>query len=117
MLRPVNEPMPMNTSDPMPAARRPGSKMTGRIAPPNSRSLDDDHRANDRRTEQGGHCGEARSSGNSSKYLVRSAFPSRANGQNPEARRDCDQGCLSTRTIPNPIEASEASNTPGSSIG
>ncbi len=34
VLRPVQSPMPMNTSDPMPAAIRPGSTISGSVAPP-----------------------------------------------------------------------------------
>ena len=34
MLSPVNDPMPTNTSEPIPAAMRPGSRMTGSVAPP-----------------------------------------------------------------------------------
>ena len=33
-LRPVTEPMPMNTSEPIPAANNPGSRTMGRVAPP-----------------------------------------------------------------------------------
>ena len=34
VLSPVHEPSPMKTSEPMPAARRPGRRTSGRTAPP-----------------------------------------------------------------------------------
>ena len=70
VLNPENDPSPMKTSEPTPAASSPGRSTSGRVAPPSPRRLDDQHGADHRRAEDRRDRREASRSGHQTDGLV-----------------------------------------------
>ena len=70
VLRPENDPSPMKTSEPTPAASSPGRSTSGRIGAAEPRRLDQQHGADHRRTEDRRHRSEAPRRGHQAHGLV-----------------------------------------------
>ena len=107
----------MNTSEPIPAANSPGSKMTGRIAPPNPAAS---------MMITAPTMGEPKREDIAAKLAAAAIRATTWSGASLRAARTARiasppasaiSGASGPRTIPKPMEASEASRTPGSSIG
>lgn len=113
MLTPVQEPRPVETTEPMPAARRPGMRRRGEPAPTETGCLDHDHGGDDRRTEQEGKPGEDPGNrdqltecGGASLLTIRT---SRKPMPPPIAIRELS----GPSTTPSPMPATAARTTPG----
>ena len=117
VLRPVNEPIPIDTSEPMPggrAAREPGQRQ---LRAPDAGRLDQDHGRDQRRAEDERDGGEAPGRGDTMQRLL-GHLPARRrivrSAQFPSPR--AISGASGPSTSPSPMVASPARITPGRSI-
>ena len=107
----------MKTREPIPAANSPGSRMTGRVAPPRPAAS---------MMITAPTIGEPKREDIAAKLAAAAIRATTWSGASlradrtakiPRAPASAISGASGPRTIPNPIEASDASRTPGSSRG
>ena len=117
LLRPENDPSPMNTSEPIPAARSPGRSTTGRIGPPRPVAS---------MSSTAPMTGEPKIVETAAKLPAAAIRPTAWSGASrltdrmasvPSPRPTAISGPSGPSTRPSPSVASAASSTPGRSIG
>ena len=117
VLKPENEPSPMKTSEPTPAARRPGRSTSGRVGPPSPVASI---------TSTAPITGEPKIDETAAKLPAAAISPTACSGASRLTRRiasvpspspSASNGPSGPSTSPNPSVAAAANSTPGRSIG
>ena len=116
-LRPVNEPMPIETSDPMPAASRPGTSTIFSCAPPRPMASISSTAAITGEPKISATAENVPQAATSVATCGVASRRSRCTAYRPSAPPIAISGASGPRTRPNEIVASPASMTPGSSTG
>ena len=117
VLSPVNAPIPIETSDPIPAARRPGIKTSGNRDPPRpaasiriTAAMIGEPNKNETAAKVPELASSVPSSGGASRRSDRMV-------RKPSPPPNAIKGASGPTTSPRPIEPIAASSTPGRSIG
>ena len=117
VLRPVNDPIPIETSEPIPAASRPGIRTSGIRDPPRpaasiriTAAMIGEPNRNETAAKVAEVASSVPSSGGASGRIARTM-------RNPRPPPSAIRGASGPTTSPSPIEAMAASNTPGRSTG
>ena len=118
VLSPVHEPIPIETSDPIPAASRPGSSTSGSFGPPipvasirSTAAISGEPNRNETAANVPAAAEQLADLGR------RVRLGSGSTPSNPSPPPSAISGASGPSTSPRPIEASAARMTPGSSIG
>jgi hypothetical protein len=99
VLRPVHDPMPIQTSEPIPEASRPGTSISGSRYPPIPEASIRSTAATNRRAEEEGERGEGRRHSQDFAHLGRGA-PQPLRDEETEPAADRDQGSLGSEHHP-----------------
>jgi hypothetical protein len=117
VLSPVIDPIPIHTSDPIPAASRPGTSTRGSLGPPSpdasmriTAAMIGDPKRNDTAANVAEAAITVRTSGGASRR-------SRSTARNPRPPPMAMRGASGPRTIPRPMLARAARITPGTAFG